>query len=46
VKRITPWLMLSSEEGATAENSLLLDYPYDFIAFVPFKAAKRRYDIL
>jgi len=42
VKRIQPWLELSREEGATAESSLLLDYPYDFVAFVPFKAAKRR----
>lgn len=43
VKRIHPWLELSREDGAVAKNSLALDYPYDFVALVPFKAAKRRY---
>lgn len=41
-KRIQPWLNLSNEEGDTAENTLFLDYPYDFFAWVPIKAAKRR----
>lgn len=43
VKRIQPWLELSRENGALARESLSLDYPYDFIALVPFKATKRRY---
>ncbi|KAI3323147.1 hypothetical protein HD806DRAFT_522863 [Xylariaceae sp. AK1471] len=43
VKRMQPWLELSKSEGATAENSILLDYPFEFLAFVPFKAAKRRH---
>ena len=42
VKRIQPWLELSREGGTKAHELLLLDYPYDFIAVVPFKAAKRR----
>jgi hypothetical protein len=42
VKRMQPWFELSKSEGATAENSLFLDYPYDFIATVPIKAARRR----
>lgn len=42
VKRMQPWLELSKEDGAAAEYSLFLDYPFDFVAFVPFKAAKRR----
>lgn len=42
VKRIQPWLEMSKMEGATAERSIFLDYPYDFVAFVPLKAAKRR----
>jgi len=42
VKRTQPWLELSRPDGATAENSLLLDYPYDFVAFVPLKAARKR----
>lgn len=46
VKRMQPWLELSRQGGTTAENSLFLDYPYDFVAIVPFKAAKRRYIML
>jgi hypothetical protein len=42
VKRMQPWFELSKPEGATADNSMFLDYPYDFIATVPIKAAKRR----
>lgn len=42
VKRMQPWFELSKPEGATAENSMFLDYPYDFIATVPVKAARRR----
>ncbi|EXF73724.1 hypothetical protein CFIO01_02494 [Colletotrichum fioriniae PJ7] len=43
VKRIQPWLEMSKPEGTTAERSIFLDYPYDFIAFVPLRAAKRRH---
>ncbi|KAJ6783106.1 hypothetical protein PWT90_05928 [Aphanocladium album] len=43
VKRMQPWLELSREGGATGRDSLFLDYPVDFVAFVPFKAAKRRH---
>lgn len=42
VKRMQPWFELSKHNGATAENSLLLDYQYDFVALVPFKAAKQK----
>lgn len=42
VKRMQPWFELSKPEGATAKNSMFLDYPYDFIATVPVKAARRR----
>ena len=44
VKRIQPWLELSKSGGARAQDSLNLDYPYDFVAWVPYKAAKRRYE--
>ncbi|CAG7565540.1 unnamed protein product [Fusarium equiseti] len=43
VKRMQPWFELSKHDGATAENSVFLDYQYDFVAFVPFKAAKRKH---
>ncbi|KAK3955376.1 hypothetical protein QBC32DRAFT_205489 [Pseudoneurospora amorphoporcata] len=43
IRRIQPWLELSRPEGATADSSLLLDYPSSFLAFVPFSAGKRRH---
>ncbi|KAI1323754.1 hypothetical protein F5Y16DRAFT_424670 [Xylariaceae sp. FL0255] len=43
VKRLQPWVALSQPGGATAEDSVLLEYPFDFIAAVPFKAARRRH---
>ncbi|KAM6512544.1 hypothetical protein FSOLCH5_010256 [Fusarium solani] len=43
VKRMQPWFELSKSEGTTGENSLFLDYQYDFVALVPFKAAKRKH---
>jgi hypothetical protein len=42
VKRMQPWFELSRRDGATAENSLFLDYQYEFVALVPFKAAKQK----
>ena len=42
-KRMQPWFELSKPSGATAENSIFLDYPYEFVAVVPFKAFKRKY---
>ncbi|KAH8177244.1 hypothetical protein LIA77_02326 [Sarocladium implicatum] len=43
VKRMQPWFELSKEGGATAEGSLFLDYPFDFVAVAPWKAFKRRH---
>ncbi|KAF4986741.1 hypothetical protein FDECE_15799 [Fusarium decemcellulare] len=43
VKRMQPWFELSKTSGATGENSIFLDYQYDFVALVPFKAAKRKH---
>ncbi|KAK8100265.1 hypothetical protein PG999_010639 [Apiospora kogelbergensis] len=41
-KRIQPWLEMSKPGGALAEDSLLLDYPSMFFAWVPFRAASKR----
>ncbi|KAL2291521.1 hypothetical protein FJTKL_12907 [Diaporthe vaccinii] len=38
VRRMQPWFELSRPHGANAEQSLLLNYPFEFLAFVPFKA--------
>ncbi|KAH6955319.1 hypothetical protein DER45DRAFT_489256 [Fusarium avenaceum] len=43
VKRMQPWFELSKNNGATAENSLFLDYQYEFVGLVPFKAAKQKH---
>ncbi|KAI0144789.1 hypothetical protein BJ166DRAFT_629399 [Pestalotiopsis sp. NC0098] len=43
VKRMQPWVELSKSGGASAENSLLLDYDFDFLPFVPVRAARRRH---
>ena len=43
IRRIQPWLELSQPGGAVAESSLLLDYPFEFLAFVPFKAWRQRF---
>ncbi|ETS77072.1 hypothetical protein PFICI_10946 [Pestalotiopsis fici W106-1] len=43
VKRVQPWIELSKPGGALAENSLLLDYDFDFLPFVPLRAARRRH---
>ncbi|KAK6849824.1 hypothetical protein PG995_013657 [Apiospora arundinis] len=42
-KRMQPWLEMSQPGGATAEDSLLLDYPSMFFAWVPIKAASKRH---
>ncbi|KPM44054.1 hypothetical protein AK830_g2552 [Neonectria ditissima] len=42
-KRMQPWFELSKPEGAKAEDSIFLDYQYDFVASVPFKAAKKKH---
>lgn len=42
VKRLEPFFQLASAKGATAANSLLLCYPFDFLAFVPITAFGRR----
>ncbi|OBT67469.1 hypothetical protein VE03_03067 [Pseudogymnoascus sp. 23342-1-I1] len=42
-KRLEPWFQLSRPGGATAEDSILLQYPFDFMPFVPIRAARRRH---
>lgn len=42
VKRLEPYYQLSQHGGASASNSILLHYPFDFVASVPIQAVKRR----
>lgn len=41
-KRLEPWFQLSQQDGAKAEDSLLLRYPVEFLPVVPIKAARKR----
>ncbi|KAI9830034.1 MAG: hypothetical protein M1819_005864 [Sarea resinae] len=43
VKRLEPYFQLSQPGGAPAMDSVLLHYPFDFVAFVPIRAARRRH---
>jgi hypothetical protein len=45
IKRLEPFVQLSRSNGAFGRDSVLLQYPFDFVAFVPFAAARRRYNI-
>lgn len=42
VKRLEPFFQLASAKGATAADSILLRYPFDFMAFAPIAAFSRR----
>ncbi|KAF7550831.1 hypothetical protein G7Z17_g5419 [Cylindrodendrum hubeiense] len=42
-KRMQPWFELSKPKGATGEDSLFVDYQYDFVALVPFKSARKKH---
>ncbi|KAL3426519.1 hypothetical protein PVAG01_00028 [Phlyctema vagabunda] len=43
VKRLEPWFQLSCTDGALAKDSLLLQYPFDFLPFVPITAFQRKH---
>ncbi|KAF4624946.1 hypothetical protein G7Y89_g13225 [Cudoniella acicularis] len=43
VKRSEPWFQLSKSEGAFAKDSILLQYPFDFIPFIPITAFRRKH---
>jgi hypothetical protein len=42
IRRIQPWLELSRPEGAPADSTLLLDYPFEFLALIPLKSWKKK----
>ncbi|KAF2455493.1 hypothetical protein BDY21DRAFT_66539 [Lineolata rhizophorae] len=42
-KRLEPYHQLSKPNGALGKDSLLLHYPFDFIASVPIKAVRNRH---
>ncbi|KAL9006623.1 MAG: hypothetical protein Q9188_000660 [Gyalolechia gomerana] len=42
-KRLEPWFQLSKPDGAKARDSLLLHYPFDFLAVAPLKALRKKH---
>ncbi|KAI4262132.1 MAG: hypothetical protein L6R42_002686 [Xanthoria sp. 1 TBL-2021] len=42
-KRLEPYFQLSRPMGADAADSIWLHYPFDFIAYAPLKALRRRH---
>ncbi|KAI4255043.1 MAG: hypothetical protein L6R42_006936 [Xanthoria sp. 1 TBL-2021] len=42
-KRLEPYFQLSRPEGADRTDSLALSYPFDFMAYAPLKALRRRH---
>ena len=42
IKRLEPWFQLSGNSGSSPKDSVLLQYPVDFVALVPIKAARRK----
>jgi Protein of unknown function (DUF3433) len=42
VKRLEPWYQLTNATSKKTRSSLLLQYPVEFLAWIPFRAAKRR----
>jgi hypothetical protein len=43
VKRLQPYSQLGRSKGASGADSLLLDYPFQFMASIPYKAAKHKH---
>lgn len=41
-KRLEPYFQMSKPGGADSDSSLNLHYPFDFIAWAPVKAIRRR----
>ena len=41
-KRFEPFRLMAKAGGALGKDSVLLQYPFDFMPIVPFVAAKRR----
>lgn len=44
VKRLQPFVQISRKSGASGKDSILLHYPFDFVALLPFSSIKNRYD--
>lgn len=42
IRRLEPWYQVAARDGALGKESLLLDYPVQFILAVPFTAIRHR----
>ena len=43
VKRLQPYFQLSRRQGALGKDSILLHYPFDFVASVPVNSFRKRF---
>ncbi|SMY26982.1 unnamed protein product [Zymoseptoria tritici ST99CH_1A5] len=43
IKRLEPWFQLSKDGGASASDSILLNYPLEFLVTLPFAAFKKKH---
>ncbi len=41
-KRLEPYFQMSKNGGVPARESLYLHYPFDFVAFAPYRALRKR----
>ena len=41
-KRLEPYFQMSKKDGALSEDSVKLHYPFEFVAFAPIRAIRRR----
>lgn len=44
VKRLEPYFQLSKLEGVSGKDSIMLNYPFEFLAYVPIASFRRRYE--
>lgn len=42
VKRLEPYFQLSNPEGASGKDSIMLNYPFEFLGYVPIVSFRRR----
>ena len=42
IKRLEPWFQMARDTGADGAHSLLLQYPVQFLPFIPFRAARKK----
>lgn len=42
IKRLEPYFQLSHPEGVSGKDSIMLNYPFEFLGYVPIASFRRR----